>query len=284
MLQYKQHLIRVLFVVYGMKLALYENLKRSVAHLVKVFKIDLAPASTGRHRKITKLDALTLALYQHTSTRATKKSVWTDYKKQLKCSYKTLVVSMNEAGVVALRILFGLMRLNKERAHFIKYTDATDLPVCLKKNADKHKTMAGLAALGWSSKGWFYGLKMTWVRDHEGRLLNFCISPPSTNDRDLLKHMNADLYGLIIADAGYVSKLLEQEMHIEGKRWLLTKPYKSMKRLATWWQLQLYKGRFKIEFDFRSLKMFFGLITSLPRSVTGYFSNYFHAILAFTIR
>jgi len=267
-----------------MMLTIYENLKRRVAHVVKVFQIDIAPASTGRPRKITKLEALTLSLYQHTSTRATKKSVWTDFQTQLNCSYKTLVVAMNEAGVIALRILFGLMRLNKERAHFVKYTDATDLPVCLKKNADKHQTMSGLAELGHSSKGWFYGLKMTWVRDHEGRLLNFCISPPGTNDRDLLRQMNADLYGLLIADAGYVSKQLEQDMHIEGKRWLLTKPYKSMKRLATAWQIHLYKGRFKIEFDFRQLKLFFGLLTSLPRSISGYFANYFNAILAFTLR
>lgn len=267
-----------------MQLTIYENLKRSVAHLVKVFQIDLAPALTGRPRKIAKLEALTLSLYQHTSTRATKKSVWHDFRERLKCSYKTLVVAMNEAGVCALRILFGLMRLNQERTHLVKYTDATDLPVCLKKNADKHKTMAGLAKLGHSSKGWFYGLKMTWVRDHDGRLLNFCISPPGTNDRDLLQQLNADLSGIIIADAGYVSTKLEQEMHIEGQRWLLTKPYKSMKRLATWWQLQLYKGRFRIEFDFRSLKLFFGLVTSLPRSITGYFANYLNAILAFTIR
>ena len=267
-----------------MKLSIYENLKRRVAHLVKVFKIDCTPAPTGRPRKIAKLDALTLSLYQHTSTRATKKSVWQDFRQQLNCSYKTLVVALNEASIMALRILFGLMRLNKERAHFVKYTDATDLPVCLKKNADKHKTMAGLAALGRSSKGWFYGLKLTWIRDHDGRLLNFCITPPHANDRDLLQELNQDLHGIIVADAGYVSKQLEQDMHVERKRWLLTKPYKSMKRLATWWQLQLYKGRFRIEFDFRSLKLFFGLVTSLPRSITGYFANYLNAILAFTVR
>ena len=57
-----------------------------------------------------------------------------------------------------------------------------------------------------------------------------------------------------------------------------------MKRLAAWWQLQLYKGRFRIEFDFRSLKLFFGLVTSLPRSVNGYLANYLHALLAFAIR
>ena len=267
-----------------MQLSLYDQLKHRVTHLVKVFKLDCAPAATGRPRKITKLDGLTLSLYQHTSTRATKKSVWQDFRERLKCSYKTLVVAMNEASVFSLRILFGLMRLNKERAHFVKYTDATDLPVCLKKNADKHTTMAGLAELGRSSKGWFYGLKLTYVRDHDGRLLNFCITPPHSNDRDLLKSLNNDLAGILIADAGYVSKQLEQDMHIEGKRWLLTRPYKSMKRLATWWQLHLYKGRFRIEFDFRQLKLFFGLLTSLPRSITGYFANYLNAILAFVIR
>src|SRR3989338_7404055 len=113
-----------------MMLTIYENLKRRVAHLVKVFKLDCTPASTGRTRKVSKLDGLTLALYQHTSTRATKKSVWQDFRQRLKCSYKTLVVAMNEAGRLVLLILFRLMRLNKQLAHHVKYTDATDLPVC----------------------------------------------------------------------------------------------------------------------------------------------------------
>ena len=253
-------------------------------HLVKTLNIPLAAAKTGRPRKISKLDSLTLALYQHTSTRLTKKSVWHDFRERLQCSYKTLVVAMNEASVIALRLLFRIMRLNKEQAHPVKYTDATDLPVCLKKNADKHRVMKWLSGFGHSSKGWFYGLKLTYVRDHDGQLLNFRLTPPGANDRDLLKELNRDLAGILVADAGYVSKQLEQDMHIEGKRWLLTKPYKTMKRLATWWQLQLYKGRFRIEFDFRSLKLFFGLVTSLPRSVNGYLANYLHAILAFAIR
>src|SRR3990167_888412 len=118
-----------------MKLAIYEQLKHRVMHLVKTLNIPLAAAKTGRPRKISKLDSLTLALYQHTSTRATKKSVWHDFSERLQCSYKTLVVAMNEAGRSALLILFRLMRLNKEQAHLVKYTDSTDLPVCLKKNA-----------------------------------------------------------------------------------------------------------------------------------------------------
>lgn len=267
-----------------MRLTVYENLKRIVSHLTKTFNLIPSPAPTGRPRKITHLDALTLALYQHASTRQTKRSLYEDFKHALRCSYKTLVVAVNTAGLLALRILHLLMRLNQYRAHLVKYTDATDIPVCLKKNADAHRTMRALSGFGWSSKGWYFGLKMTLTRDHEGRMLGLRFSHPGKSDRDLFREVNKDIYGILIADAGYLSKVMEREMYVEGKRWVLTRPLKSMKKLATAWQLKLYQGRFRIELDFRSLKLFFGLMTSLPRSVEGYLSNYLHALLSFALR
>ncbi len=72
-------------------------------------------------------------------------------------------------------------------------------------------------------------------------------------------------------------------MHIEHQRMVLVRPYKSMRRLAALWQLAVYKGRFKIEFDFHCLKLFYGLITSLPRSVNGYLANYLHSLLSFVL-
>ena len=77
-----------------MKLLLLENLKQSITHIVKLFKLNISAAPTGRPRKISKLDSLTLALYQHVSTRTTKRSVYEDLKNTLLCSYKTLVVSI----------------------------------------------------------------------------------------------------------------------------------------------------------------------------------------------
>jgi hypothetical protein len=80
-----------------------------------------------------------------------------------------------------------------------------------------------------------------------------------------------------------VSKQLEQDMYIEGKRFVLIKPQTKMRKLCTAWQYHLYNRRFKIEFDFRNLKLFHGLCTSLPRSVNGYIANYAHALLSFVI-
>ena len=249
-------------------------------------KFNLFPphALKGRPLKIKKEDALVFALYQHTSTRATKKSVYEDFRNVLHCSYKTFVVSVNRAGLLGLRLLFLLMRLGKKISHLVKFTDATDIPVCLNKNAKRNRVMQGLASWGYSSKGFYYGLKMTMTRDAEGRILGARFSSASANDRDLFRKVNRDIEGIIVADAGYVSRQLERDMYVEGKRWCLIRPLKSMKRLAEAWQLKLYEMRYAIEFDFRSLKMFHGLVTSLPRSVNGMLSNYVQALLSFVLR
>ncbi|MGC9968427.1 MAG: transposase [Minisyncoccia bacterium] len=263
----------------------FYTVKDKIIQLVQQFRIKLSNKShpQGRPLKIEPIDALTLAVYQHTSTRATKKSVYDDFKSSLDCSYKTLVESINRMGVIVMKILFVIMRIGKRFAHPVKYTDATDIPVCLKKNADSHRTMRGLATFGHSSKGWYYGIKMTMTRDAEKRLLGLRFTAPTKSDREIFRSINQDIGGVIIADAGYVSKQLERDMNVEGWRWIMIRPLKSMRRIATWWQEKLYRSRFQIEFDFRSMKLFHGLITSLPRSVNGYIANYLHAVFSFVI-
>lgn len=261
----------------------FDKLKSVVTQICHQFNLVKETSVKGRPRKISEIDAVTLALYQHTSTRATKKSVYEDFRENLACSYKTLVVSMNSAAFICLKILFIIMRLGRQHQHLVKYIDATDIPVCLKKNADSHKTMVDLSEMGRCTKGWFYGLKLSLTRDAEGRLLALRFGRANENDRDIFRKMNKDIFGIIIADAGYVSKQLEQDMNIEDKRWIFIRPYKTMKKLMTKWQEDLYKGRFQIEFDFRNLKMFHGLITSLPRSINGYLANYIHALTSFVL-
>jgi Transposase DDE domain len=260
-------------------------IKDNIIQLVKQGKLKFQTKSNpqGRPLKIENVDALALALYQHASGRVTKKSVFEDFKDALGCSYKTLVCAVNRAGMMAAKLLFVLMRTNRKEAHVIKMTDATDLPVCLKKNMDHHRTMRGLAELARSTKGWFYGLKMTMTRDLEGRLLGLIFSSANKNDRELFASINKDIGGVILADAGYVSKKLEKKMNVEGKRWVMIQPKKTMKKLALPWQLKLYRLRFQIEFDFRSMKLFHGLVTSMPRSVNGYLANYLNAVCSFVV-
>lgn len=266
-----------------MELLIYEKLKHIVTHIAHTLKLFPQVVKEGRPLAIKETEAITLALYKQQSTRATKKSVFDDLGLKAVCSYKTFVVSVNRMVPYALKIIFFIMRMNRKDRHLLAYTDATDLPVCLAKNAKHHKTMHPLSAWGHSGKGFYYGLKMTITRDDDGKLLALSFDKANANDRHIFRRINKDINGVVIADAGYCSKELEKDMYKENERWILIKPYKTMKRLAEHWQLELYKRRFRIEFDFRNLKLFHGLVTSLPRSIDGYIGNYLFSLLSFVL-
>ena len=95
--------------------------------------------------------------------------------------------------------------------------------------------------------------------------------------------MNKDLLGIFVADSGYISKELEKELFTENKRVLFVKPRANMKKLIASFQKQLYDTRMLIELNFRNLKMFYDLETSLPRSLDGYFGNYTYSLSAYVL-
>ena len=260
---------------------IYNNIVTKVTFIIKQLKLKLTK-STGRTLAITPEHTISLAIFKQAQGIETKKSVWEIFEP--KCSYKTLVVNMNKLTLYALVILQSILRMNQQRAHLVKHTDSTDIPVCLTKNGKRHKTMEGLATWAHGPKGWYYGVEMSITTDLKRQLLAVRFGTGNSNDRETFKKMNKDLMGVFVADAGYISKDLEREFYIEHKRVLFVKPRANMKKLATEWQIKLYNTRMLIELNFRSLKMFHGLVTSLPRSVDGYLGNYAYSLLAFVLR
>lgn len=265
-------------------LAVYNELKQKVIFFYQKLKLSKYEKTKGRKLSIPIIDTITLALYKQTSTRKTKKSLWNDLKKQLRCSYKTLVVNINRCLFLALVILLGIRNLNRQHAHSIKHTDATDIPVCLNKNAKSHKTMHSFASWGHSGKGFYYGLKLHLTTDLKRNILSFSLTSANGSDRSQFMKLNSDLEGIFVADAGYTSEKLEKEFYQEHRRILFAKPKKNMKKLMTAIQRKLYDTRMLIELNFRNLKLFFGLETSFPRSIDGYLGNYIYSILACMLR
>lgn len=258
----------------------FNDIVTKVQFLFKHLKLTIAK-STGRTLAIKPEVIIALSLFKQSQGIVTKKSVWKIF--DLKCSYKTLVVNMNRYAVHALAILQALMKMNQKHAHLVKHTDSTDIPVCLNKNATHHKTMKGLASFGHSGKGFYYGLKMSITTDLKRTLLAVRFATGTSDDRVTFVKMNESIMGIFVADAGYISKDLEHEFFIENKRMLFAKPRANMKKLITAFQYHLYNTRMLIELNFRNLKMFHNLVTSLPRSVNGYLSNYVHSLLAYVL-
>lgn len=260
---------------------LYDNLRQVVKFFYKQLRLDKFELNKGRKLAIKITDTISLAIFKQSNNIATKKSVYKIFKP--KSSYKTLVVNMNRFAHLALLVLVTILKVNRSNQHFIKHTDSTDIPVCLNRKAKHHKTMKGLANWANTGKGYFFGLKMHITTDLNRKLLAVKFTSGNVDDRTVFLKLNQDLLGLFIADAGYVSEKLRSDFYIEGKRSLLVKPRSNMKKTMTWFQEFLYGTRMLIELNFRSLKMFYGLVTSLPRSVGGYLANYIYALLAYQI-
>ena len=265
-------------------LQVYQFLKDKVHFICSKLNLSKFEKSTGRKMIISIPDIITLSLYKQTQGIATKKSIWNDFKKTLKCSYKTLVVNINRFFLLALLILKIILGANSKNSHPIKHTDSTDIPVCLNKNANHHNTMKGLSSWGHSGKGLFYGLKLHLTSDLNRKILSISFAFGNVGDRKMFMKLNKDLEGIFVADAGYTLKKLEKEFRIEHKRILFAKPRKNMKKIITFFQKKLYDTRMIIELNFRNLKMFHGLVTSLPRSINGYLANYIYSILAYALR
>ncbi len=263
------------------KIILYEKIKTVVSFFSRHLKFDKFKNITGRKLALSIEDILSLSLFKQKNQIVTKKSVYEIFKPN--CSYKTMVVNMNRFAPMAAIIFALIMKISRACSHPIKHIDSTDIPVCLFKNANNHKTMKGLAQFGHSSKGIFFGLKMHIIADLKRRILRVIFTSGNVDDREMVIPLSKDLIGIFLADAGYISKKLAQEFYQENRRILIAKPRANMKKLMTKFQEFLYGTRMLIELNFRSLKLFYGLITSLPRSVDGYLANYIYSLLAYQI-
>jgi large-conductance mechanosensitive channel len=261
---------------------LYNEIEQKVKILCGALGLlESGAPSKGRPAKMTLVNAITAGVYKQETNTATKKAVFNELRPHV--SYNRFVVNMNRYALHALTIFGMITAYNKKNSHLIKHIDSTDIPVSTNRKAKYHKTMKDFASWGKTGKGWFYGLKLHLVTDVRRDILSIAFTSGNVDDRDPVMKMTEDMEGVFVADAGYISKNLEKKFNKDFERIIFIKPRRNMKRIMTWWQDMLYATRMRIELNFRSLKMFYGLVTSLPRSPNGYFANYIYSLLAYVM-
>ena len=263
------------------EIQVYERIRQTVVLISKQLRFSKFTNHLGRKLALSIEDSIALALFRKKQNIETKKSVYEIFNPP--CSYKTLVVSINRWLKLAIVALSLLLKSNRNSSHPIKHTDSTDIPVSLNKNARYHKTMREYAAWGHNGKGYYYGLKLHLTADLNRKVLAVKFTAANVDDRKVCLSLNKDLTGIFVADSGYVSSQLEQDFYQEGQRLILIKPKKNQRKLATAFDTWVYGTRMLIEINFRNLKLFYGLLTSLPRSVAGYLANYTYSLLAYLL-
>lgn len=259
----------------------YHSIKGLVTRFSKILHFYTFLNKTGRKLAIALEDIISLAIFKQTNQIETKKSLYQIFD-NLNCSYKTLVINLNRWYFLAVIILTLIMKFNTHNQHPIKHIDSTGIPVCLFKNAKAHQTMKGLAQFGKTSKGTVFGLKLHIISDFKRKILSIKFTGANVNDQKVVLSMSKKIWGILIGDAGYVSEKIANAFKAGG-RFFLFKPRTTMKKLMTKFEQKLYDTRALIELNFRNLKMFYGLITSLPRSIDGYLANYIYSLLAYIL-
>lgn len=164
----------------------------------------------------------------------------------------------------------------------VAFIDSTPIVVCNMKRMASHKVFKGLARLGKSTKGWFYGFKLHLVCNHKGDLVSCRITAGNVDDRKPVPAMAKIITGKMYGDKGYISKKLFAEL-LEHKLQLVTGIKKTMKNklLAIFDKIMLRK-RAIIESINNQLKNVFQIEHTRHRSIINGFLNIIAALIAFT--
>ena len=136
---------------------------------------------------------------------------------------------------------------------------------------------------GQCSMGWFFGFKLHLIINEKGEILNFMITPGNIDDRFPLKYENfvREIYGKIVADKGYISQELFNELFVNGIQ-LVTKIKNNMKNsLMSMADKILLRKRALIESTNDELKNIAQIEHSRHRSFSNFIVNTIAALAAY---
>jgi Transposase DDE domain len=184
----------------------------------------------------------------------------------------------------ALAALIGFLHTRLGRCSGISFVDSTSLRVCHNMRIHSHRVMAGLAARGKTSVGWFYGFKLHLIINDQGELLNVCFTPGNVSDQTPVPKLTQKLFGKLVGDKGYISQALFEQLFVRGIQ-LITRIRKNMKnRLMLLWDKLLLRKRAVVETVIDQLKNISQIEHSRHRSVANYFTEIIAGLIAYTYR
>lgn len=207
-----------------------------VDDFVKSYNQELAKHQIGKQRQPTRVTRLSeseiitiILLFQQSPC----KNFKFFYQLYLPLYQKEFPSLVSYPRFVALmpRALMGLCLL----LHFscvssqgVSYIDSSSLAVCHPKRISRNKVFKGIAALGKTTKGFFFGLKLHLIVTSQGDIVSCKLTPGNVDDRKPVPTLVKKLKGLLFGDKGYIGAKLFQELYQQGIK-LVTGIKKTMK-------------------------------------------------------
>lgn len=119
-------------------------------------------------------------------------------------------------GPVTIPLLGYLLSRGRGPVTGIHFIDSTSLKVCGNKRIRRHRVFRGLAQIGKTTMGWFYGFKLHLIVNDRGDLLAFALTPGNVDDRTPVGRMARNLWGKLFGDKGYISQALFEQLYQRG--------------------------------------------------------------------
>jgi hypothetical protein len=110
----------------------------------------------------------------------------------------------------------------------ISFIDSTALKVCHNKRIRRNRVFDGLAHIGKTTMGWFFGFKLHLIINDRGGLVSYRLTAGHVDDRVPVAAMSRGLFGKLFGDKGYVSQRLFETLLGNGVK-LITHLRKNMK-------------------------------------------------------
>jgi len=248
---------------------------------------QLREGSKQRQRagQLCESEIMTLMIYFHQARYRDFKTYYTEHVKQHLQSEFPNLVSYSRFVQLMPRILLALcayLRLCYGQCRGIAFIDSTALAVCHNRRISQHQVFDGIAERGHTSVDWFYGFKLHLVINQCGELLACQITSGNVDDRQPVPILAKHLFGKLIADRGYVSQaLFEQLLETFGVQ-LITKLRKNMKnRLLPLMDKLLLRKRAIIESVVDQLKNISQIEHTRHRSPIHCFLNIIAGLVAY---
>lgn len=166
----------------------------------------------------------------------------------------------------------------------ISFVDSTPIRVCNNKRIKRNKVFKGIAEVGKSTIGWFYGFKLHLVINDKGEILNFAITQANVDDREPLRNEGflKAVFGKLFADKGYLSEKLTNILFVNDIH-LITHIRNNMKNsLMSMNDKVMLRKRSVIETVNDELKNICQVEHSRHRSFTNFISNILAGLIAYS--
>ncbi len=237
-----------------------------------------------RRARLTLSEIMTILIAFHASNSRTFKHFYLNLMSQNKTEFPNLVSYQRfvELMPTVLVPLTAYLQSRFGEITGISFVDSTKLAVCGNKRIFRNRVVAGIAKLGRSTMGWFFGFKLHLVINERGELLGVVLTPGNVDDRQPLGTLTSRLTGKLFGDKGYISAEWFARLWEQGVQ-LITKIRANIKnRLMPLLDRILLRKRLLIETVNDQLKNIVQVEHTRHRSPTNFVVNLLAGLLSYT--